>query len=236
MLEKITLKNQVIEYDLSYTAKRNINMRIGSDSRLKVSAPKRVSKVEINRVLKDKAEWIIKNLEKVKGNKQNVLETGHLIWFNGHQYRLYYKQADNNKVIVFDEYILVYTKHIDDIDYSQDVLLEWLKDLAEIEFLDVLNKYKTLMRTKYKIPDFTFQIRNMKTRWGTCIPSKKKITLSLSLMYVPHELLEYVALHELAHFLEVYHNARFYAIIEEFMPDYKVRMKTLNKEYSQITR
>ncbi len=236
MLEKITLKNQVIEYDLSYTAKRNINMRIGSDSRLKVSAPKRVSKVEINRVLKDKAEWIIKNLEKAKSNKQNVLETGNLIWFNGHQYRLYYKQADNNKVIVFDEYILVYTKHIDDIDYSQDVLLEWLKDLAEIEFLDVLNKYKTLMRTKYKIPDFTFQIRNMKTRWGTCIPSKKKITLSLSLMYVPHELLEYVALHELAHFLEVYHNARFYAIIEEFMPDYKVRMKTLNKEYSQITR
>ena len=236
MLEKITLKNQVIEYDLSYTAKRNINMRIGSDSRLKVSAPKRVSKVEINRVLKDKAEWIIKNLEKVKSNKQNVLETGNLIWFNGHQYRLYYKQADNNKVIVFDEYILVYTKHIDDIDYSQDVLLEWLKDLAEIEFLDVLNKYKTLMRTKCKIPDFTFQIRNMKTRWGTCIPSKKKITLSLSLMYVPHELLEYVALHELAHFLEVYHNARFYAIIEEFMPDYKVRMKTLNKEYSQITR
>ena len=234
-MEKITLKNQVIEYDLSYTAKRKINMRIGSDCRLKVSAPKRVSKVEINRVLKENADWIIKNLEKAKGNKQNILEAGNLIWFNGHQYRLYYKLADQNKVIVFDEYILVYTRHIDDIDYSQDVLLDWLKDLAEIEFLDVLEKYKTLMRTKYKIPDFSLQIRNMKTRWGTCIPSKKKITLSLSLMYVPHELLEYVALHELAHFLVVYHNDKFYSIIEEFMPDYKVRMKILNKEYSHIT-
>ena len=80
------------------------------------------------------------------------------------------------------------------------------------------------------------QIRAMKTRWGTCTPSKKKITLNLNLMYVPEEYMEYVVLHELTHFLEISHNDKFYNIISEFMPNWKERRDLLNKEYSQIAK
>ena len=48
--------------------------------------------------------------------------------------------------------------------------------------------------------------------------------------------MEYVALHELTHFIEIYHNEHFYNILTEFMPDWRVRQETLNKEYSQIVR
>lgn len=235
-METIVINNKEIEYEISYKSKRNINIRIESDSKIKVSAPRRVSKAEIKNALLEKSSWIIKNLEKQKKLKTNKLESGNLIWYKGKEYTLYYKQADKNNVIAFDEHLLVYSKHVDDLDYSKNVLHNWLRQNAEIEYKDVLNKYYTQMITKYKIPQYTFQIRDMKTRWGTCMPSEKKITLSLNLMYVPHPYLEYVALHELTHFLEIHHNQHFYSIIGEFMPDYKERQKTLNKEYSFISK
>ena len=190
-METITINNKEIEYEISYKAKRNINIRIESDSKIKVSAPRRVSKAEIRKVISEKASWILKNLEKQKGIKKNKLEAGNLIWYKGRQYMLYYKQADKNNVIVFEDYILVYSKHVDDLEYSKGVLQNWLKKNAEVEFKYVLNNFYSQMITKYKIPEYTFQIRNMKTRWGTCMPTEKKITLSLNLMYVPHPYLRF---------------------------------------------
>ena len=165
-----------------------------------------------------------------------MLENGHSIWFRGEKYRLYYRFSDRNFVYLTEDQIIVFSKKSDDIEYTQDIFKKWLKSLAETEFEEALKKYRNKMIKKYNIPEYSMQIRSMKTRWGTCIPSKKKITLNLSLMYTPHEYVEYVALHELTHFLEIYHNKHFYDIMAEFMPDYKERQDTLNQEYGQIAK
>lgn len=235
-MNTIKLNDKIIEYEISRNAKRNINIRIDSENKIKISAPRWVTISQINEVILEKKDWIIKNIEKQKSIKGNVLESGNEILYKGDKYNLYYKMADKNNVVVFDEYILVYSKHVDDVDYCKSVFQNWLKQNAMIEFKQVLDEYKDMMTKKYKIPNFTFQVKNMKTRWGSCTPSLKKISLSLNLMYTPHEYLEYVALHELSHFLEIHHNEHFYSIIEEFMPDYKIRQKTLNKEFSRIMR
>lgn len=41
------------------------------------------------------------------------------------------------------------------------------------------------------------------------------------------ECLEYVVVHELVHMLEPSHNARFKALMSEFLPDWKQRQKRL---------
>jgi len=64
-------------------------------------------------------------------------------------------------------------------------------------------------------------IKRMKTRWGTCNPSAKRIWLALALATKPPELLEYVVVHELVHLLEPSHNARFKALMTQFLPDWK---------------
>ena len=188
--------------------------------------------------MNEKSNWIINNLEKQKElqkeKKINILENGHSIWFQGDKYRLYYRSCDRNNVFVTNDQIIVFTKKADDLEYSKKVFEKWLKTMAERTFGEVLQKYRNKMVKRYNIPECTLQVRSMKTRWGTCIPSKKKITLNLYLIYAPTECLEYVALHELTHFLEIYHNERFYDIMEEFMPDYKERTTRLNKEFGQI--
>ena len=68
----------------------------------------------------------------------------------------------------------------------------------------------------------------MTSRWGSCIPSRCKITINKNLIYSPFECLEYVVLHEVAHLIEANHSKNFYAIIEKVMPDWKTRKKLLN--------
>ncbi len=239
-MRSIILNNKIIQYDVKYNAKKNVNIQIKPDLTVKVSAPRWVLKGELERILNQKSSWILNNLEKQKQiqkeTKVNILENGHSIWYRGNKYRLYYRQNDTNFVFVGDDQIIVFTKKADDLEYSQNIFKEWLKSNASIEFEQALQKYRNKMIKYYNIPNYSLQIRSMKTRWGTCTPAKKKITLNLNLMYAPYEYTEYVALHELTHFLEIYHNKHFYEIMQEFMPDYKIRQEILNKEFGQIAK
>lgn len=73
-----------------------------------------------------------------------------------------------------------------------------------------------------------WKTRRMKTRWGSCNIIKRTINLNLELGRMPHELLEYVVVHELVHLHERYHNQAFYAWLEKMLPDWFLREQQLN--------
>ena len=66
-----------------------------------------------------------------------------------------------------------------------------------------------------------WQIRDMKTRWGTCNTRTGKLWFALMLARQPRECVEYVVLHELAHLYEPSHNARFKAFLDLHMPEWR---------------
>jgi len=71
-------------------------------------------------------------------------------------------------------------------------------------------------------------IRRMTSRWGTCNTQTRRITLNLELAQRDRALLEYVVVHELAHLVERGHNARFYAVMDAHLPDWRLRRRALN--------
>jgi predicted metal-dependent hydrolase len=70
-------------------------------------------------------------------------------------------------------------------------------------------------------------IREMSSRWGSCTAKTRRIRLNAALEYCPRECLEYVVVHELAHLRESNHSPRFWAIVADALPDYKVRQSKL---------
>ncbi len=71
-------------------------------------------------------------------------------------------------------------------------------------------------------------VRRMTSRWGTCNTQTRRITLNLELARRDGALLEYVIVHELAHLVERGHNARFYAVMDAHLPDWRARRRVLN--------
>ena len=75
------------------------------------------------------------------------------------------------------------------------------------------------------------KLRALKSQWGNCHWAQGYITLNTALARCPKELRDYVALHELVHFLHHDHGTGFYARMDALMPDWRNRRRTL-KRYS----
>ena len=72
------------------------------------------------------------------------------------------------------------------------------------------------------------RLRRMKSQWGNCHWRQGYITLNTALARCPETLRDYVALHELVHFVHPDHGPGFYGLMDRLMPDWKekrVRLK-----------
>jgi predicted metal-dependent hydrolase len=68
----------------------------------------------------------------------------------------------------------------------------------------------------------------MKTKWGSCKPESRRIWLNLELAKKPVQCLEYIIVHELVHLIERRHNDRFLSIMDEHLPQWRIRRAELN--------
>jgi predicted metal-dependent hydrolase len=73
-------------------------------------------------------------------------------------------------------------------------------------------------------------IQRMKTRWGSCNPSRKNIRLNLDLAKKPDICLEYILLHEIIHCFEPTHNAKFVKMMDQYMFNWRFIRQQLNNE------
>jgi len=69
----------------------------------------------------------------------------------------------------------------------------------------------------------------MKTRWGSCNSTARRIWLNLELAKKPTSCLEYILVHEMVHILERSHNERFQHLMDSLMPTWRLCRDELNR-------
>ena len=70
------------------------------------------------------------------------------------------------------------------------------------------------------------RITTARKRYGSC-SSKHSLCFSCYLMRSPEAAVDLVVVHELCHIREMNHGPRFYALLEQYLPDWKERKKLL---------
>ena len=80
------------------------------------------------------------------------------------------------------------------------------------------------------------KLRAMRSQWGNCHWRQGYITLNTALARCPEHLRDYVALHELVHFLHHDHGPGFYAVMDGLMPDWRARRKELKTYGAALER
>jgi predicted metal-dependent hydrolase len=75
-------------------------------------------------------------------------------------------------------------------------------------------------------------IKDQRTLWGSC-SREGNLNFNWRIAKAPPEILDYLVIHELAHLREMNHSPRFWAVVAEHCPDYKVHRKwlRLNAEF-----
>jgi predicted metal-dependent hydrolase len=71
-------------------------------------------------------------------------------------------------------------------------------------------------------------VQKMKTKWGSCSPTRGTIRLNTDLAKRPPRCLEYVVVHELSHLVERKHNDRFAALLDQHLPTWRSIRDELN--------
>lgn len=69
-------------------------------------------------------------------------------------------------------------------------------------------------------------VRRQTSRWGSC-SRKGNISLNYKLMKYPENIIDYVIIHELCHLKELNHSAKFWKLVEHYVPDYREMRKKL---------
>lgn len=82
---------------------------------------------------------------------------------------------------------------------------------------DLFRKWESVMGVKSQ----KVTIRDTRSQWGSCNTRNGNISISVWLGAFPLECIEYVVVHELAHFLEPGHNAHFYRILDQYYPNWR---------------
>ncbi|MFT4662717.1 MAG: putative metal-dependent hydrolase [Patiriisocius sp.] len=110
------------------------------------------------------------------------------------------------------------------VEDKSRIMREWYRKQLKIQIPPLIDKWEKIIGVKTD----DWGVKQMKTKWGACNVDAKRIWLNLELSKKPPICLEYILVHELVHLLERNHNDRFIALMNEFMPKWRLHRNELN--------
>lgn len=207
---------------------KNMHLRIyPPDGQVRVSAPLRLSLQHIRSQLESKRSWLHAQRARLQAQpirSEPTMQTGELHYFLGHLYPLIVTNCPAPTPITLknNELRLSTTPH-STVTEKQALLKQWYRTQMQLLVPDLIERWQPLMGVSVA----EWGTKMMKSRWGSCNTRARRIWLNLVLMQKPIMCLEYVLVHEMVHLLEASHNARFYQLMDKFMPQWRTHEKTL---------
>src|SRR5574344_1584499 len=169
-MNKYCLKENKKEIHVEIEKKdlKNFNLRVFNNASVKCSVPLNSTNEEIEKFLKRKNKWILKNVEKyIKLKKfplNNILKNGGSIKILGHSYLVNFIKAENFKIEFNDLNLNIYTNYFTDLVSIQNNYNKFIKKEMKSYYEIVMNKFYPIIK-KCDIEKPKIKIRKMKTCW-----------------------------------------------------------------------
>ena len=197
--------------------------------RVRVAAPLRVSDNAVRLAVIGKLGWIKRQRARFDNQprqSEREMVSGESHYFLGQRYRLRVVNYDGPaKVIVRNNCMMeLHVRRELDAGQRERALQSWYRRQLKELTPPLLEKWQA----KLDVQASEWAIKKMKTKWGACNVEARRIWLNLELAKKPVHCLEYIIVHELVHLMERHHNDTFTALMNEFLPQWKLRRNELN--------
>jgi len=212
-----------VEYKITKKKIKNFIIRIYPDLRITVSVPLHASSKDIENFIQNKKEWIETTLNRIKIANQNMKNLKeNTIKILGREVEKKIIESDLERIRLTDTSIYIYSKDIDNTKIERK-LSEWKVEKLKAILDEYLAKYTELLNKNINC----YQIKKLSSAWGIYHKRENYISFNFDLIEKNIECIEYVVLHELCHIFYMNHQKDFWALVEKYMPDYKIRRKKL---------
>ena len=217
-----------IPAQICYKNIKNLYLRV-RDGYIELSVPQRTAQRDLENFVRGRRAWVDERLRllRVRAEKSAPLYAeGERIRLWGQEYPLVCVPLTRGKA--YAEYangtIVLHAAQTADVNvrraaiealYRAELVAAIEREVPSCE--TVVGKYAALWR-----------IRAMKTRWGSCNVRTAAITLNLQLAQYDVRALRYVITHELTHLWVRGHDARFYARMDRYFPNWRNVWRELN--------
>lgn len=211
---KYTLNNgEIIELNLSRTARKNVILRLDKYGELKFNVPPCLSLQRAFRWLSENEGKFLQIWHQSKQLKQARISKIEKIWFLGKRYRCASQITD--KIYWHPQQGII----LPDLPvYDQrKLLINWLKTQAQKYLIERLKHWSQIMQLQPQ----AMAISRAKTFWGVC-RSKTGIRLNWRLIGAPDYVIDYVCIHELGHLKHPHHGPAFWALVDKYTEQTKL--------------
>ncbi|MBR1568461.1 MAG: M48 family metallopeptidase [Lachnospiraceae bacterium] len=234
---EVRLSTGTLPYTLERKKVKNMILRIKLDGSVWVSAPRRVPIYEVERFLRQEEDYIQRkqlyfDREREKKRPPLQLVDGEQIYYLGRLMTLRVREWPLEAVWIEGDELCIQVSDRENLERKKELLQSWYRDEMQSIFSEMIDQVYARFEP-YGVEYPVVKIRSMTSRWGSCTPQKKKITLNSYLIFQPLSSIEYVVVHEFAHFIHLNHSKEFWTLVEEILPDYKERKRRLSLDRVQ---
>lgn len=228
-MEHIIINNIPIEVE--YKKIKNIHLSVyPPNGKVHISVPETMKPDSVRLYAISKLSWITRQKENVlKQERQTPREyvSGENHYFKGQRYRLkvIYHNDIPKVVLGGKKFINLYVRESATIAKRAEVLKEWHRKELRETLAPLVEKWSQILQVSPK----HWEIKQMKTRWGSCNTRTKRLLFNLELAKKPTHCIEYIVVHELAHLIERQHNERYISILNTHLPQWEVYKDELNE-------
>ena len=229
----VVYENNEIHYLLEQKQVKNLNLRVHKDCMVYVSANPDVPAEKVDDFVVSKGAYIRSAQRKFREMAQYAPQpkqyvSGETFYLLGRGIRLKVENSMRDAISSDGIYLRLCVKDTEDFAKKQKMVTRYLDEQCRSIFGEIiLETYPVFQKYGVSMPEL--RIRNMETRWGSCLAKKGIVTLNKRLLEAPRYCIEYVVMHELCHFVHPNHSKQFYAFLTMLMPDWKQKKETLDK-------
>jgi predicted metal-dependent hydrolase len=228
MATQINLGNLTV--DVVFKDIKNIHLSVyPPDGKVRISAPTRMNLDTVRVFAISKLGWIRQQQDKLRRQdretpREYLERESHYVW--GKRYLLKVVEGNAAPGIELKHNALVlHVRPGTEEEKKQAIMESWYREQLKAAATDLIARWEPLIGVKVG----AFFVQRMKTKWGSCNPIHHSLRLNTELAKKPPECLEYIVVHEMVHLLEPTHNARFVALMERFMPNWRMFREQLNQ-------
>ncbi|BAV64344.1 M48 family metallopeptidase [Sphingobium cloacae] len=219
-----------ISIDVIFKDIKNVHLSVYPPTgRVHISAPRRMSLENVRLFAISKIGWIKRHQAKIQDQprespREYLERESHYVW--GRRYLLTIQEGGAKSTVSLGVRTLELT--VPDgasPDIKEEALSEWYRAELRKRAAHLLDKWAKHLNVELR----AFYIQRMKTKWGSSNPQRKTVRLNLELAKFPPECLDYVTLHETAHFIVPNHSPEFIAILDRNLPGWRTIRDRLNE-------